>query len=118
MLAFAEPTMKRSTTPAPRQPVASLEVARHTEVKDARLEARLPAPVMARIKQAASIEERSLTDFVVAHLNSAAQNVLLDQTFFSLDKEKFNAFEAMMAAPMSENKAIQQLLNSTSPWDK
>jgi uncharacterized protein (DUF1778 family) len=84
----------------------------------ARLEARVPANVLAMVKRAATLEQRTVTEFVVEHLNIAAQQVLLDQTFFSVDEEKFKAFEAMMAAPMSENNALQQLLSSRSPWDK
>ncbi|WP_371434655.1 DUF1778 domain-containing protein [Polaromonas sp.] len=85
---------------------------------DARLEARVPANVLALVKRAATLEQRTVTEFVVEHLNTAAQQVLLDQTFFSIDEENFKAFEAMMAAPMSENTALQQLLSSRSPWDK
>lgn len=85
---------------------------------DARLEARVPANVLALVKRAATLEQRTVTEFVVEHLNTAAQQVLLDQTFFSIDEENFKAFEAMMAAPMSENTALQKLLSSRSPWDK
>ena len=38
----------------------------------ARLEARLPAEVMARLKRAAEIQGRTLTDFVVAAADEAA----------------------------------------------
>lgn len=103
------------TIPEPQQQVKAQPKAKKA---DARLEARVPANLLAMVKRAAMFEQRTLTEFVVAHLNTAAQQVLLDQTFFSIDEEKFKAFEAMMAAPMSENKALQQLLSSRSPWDK
>lgn len=38
----------------------------------ARLEARLPSPVMARLKRAAELQGRTLTDFVVAAADEAA----------------------------------------------
>ena len=42
----------------------------------ARLEARLPAAVLARLKRAAEIQGRSLTDFVVAAADEAACRAL------------------------------------------
>lgn len=100
-------TQVRQRAKAPSKPKA-----------DARLEARVPANVLALVKRAATLEQQTVTEFVVEHLNAAAQEVLLDQVFFSVDEERFKAFEAMMAAPMSENGDLQKLLSSRSPWDK
>ena len=105
---------KNKTTSQPQQQAKT----RAKPKADARLEARVPANVLAMVRRAATLEQRTVTEFVVEHLNTAAQQVLLDQTFFSVDEEKFQAFEAMMAAPMSDNEALQQLLSSRSPWDK
>jgi uncharacterized protein (DUF1778 family) len=45
---------------------------RHEAQTTARLEARLPHEVMARLKRAAEIQGRTLTDFVVAAADEAA----------------------------------------------
>lgn len=119
MSTFVATTFDLSTSGSQRHKAAQKKASAIARSKsDARLEARMPTTVLDKVKRAATLEQRTVTDFVVEHLNAAAEQVLLDQTFFSLDEEKFSAFEAMMAAPMSENKAIQNLLSSRSPWDK
>lgn len=116
MLAFATPptlapAQKRKNTAASPQKNPSKTVS-------ARLEARVPQHVLSLVKQAAEAENSTVTDFVVHHLSAAAQDVLLDQTFFTLSEEQMNAFEVAMTAPMSENSALQKLLTSKSPWEK
>ena len=46
-----------------------------------------------------------------------AEQVLCDRRFFILDEESFNAFEAALDMPLSENKAVQKLLAHKAPWD-
>lgn len=115
------PSCSRMQQTAPEKKTLPSQQRAKTQSKpkaDARLEARVPANILALVKRAATLEQRTVTEFVVEHLNIAAQQVLLDQTFFSIDEEKFKAFEAMMDAPMSENAALQKLLSSRSPWEK
>ena len=108
----------RGSVAVPKKTLPSRSPKETKPRSDSRLEARIPTNVLARVKRAAALEQRTLTDFVVTHLNEAAQQALLDQTFFSVNEADFKAFEAMMAAPMSENIAVQELLSSRSPWDK
>jgi uncharacterized protein (DUF1778 family) len=42
--------------------------------------------------------------------------VNLDQTEFVLDEEQWEAFSEILAKPISENQALQKLLNSKAPW--
>jgi uncharacterized protein (DUF1778 family) len=84
---------------------------------DRRLEARVTSEVLDTAKRAAALQGQTLTDFVVFSVSTAAQKVLLDQLFFSVDEEKFNAFEAALAAPLNSNAAIMKLLSSRSPWE-
>ena len=83
-----------------------------------RLEARVAPEVMDTVRRAASIKGQTVTDFVVTAANNEAQKVLLDQVLFSVNEENFKAFEAALDAPLSENAAVKQLLNSSSPWEK
>jgi uncharacterized protein (DUF1778 family) len=45
-----------------------------------------------------------------------AQAVLLDQVFFSLDAAKFQAFNAMLDAPIQPNEGLARLLEVNAPW--
>ena len=47
-----------------------------------------------------------------------AENVLLDQAMFSVSPEQFEAFVALMNAPLDANAAVQRLLRKRSPWEE
>jgi uncharacterized protein (DUF1778 family) len=53
----------------------------------ARLEARLPHDVMARLKRAAEIQGRTLTDFVVAAADEAARRAIQETQIIRLSLE-------------------------------
>src|SRR4051812_47757326 len=66
----------------------------------ARLEARLPAEVMAVLKRAAEIEGRTLTDFVVAAAHEAAKRTIEDSEVIRLSVEDSRRFaEAFLDPP-------------------
>lgn len=69
------------------------------------------------IDQAASQLGRNRSDFMLEAACEKAQNVLLDQTFFTLDAKAFASFSALCDAPLQKNAALDGLLASTSPWD-
>ena len=69
------------------------------------------------IDQAASQLGRNRSDFMLEAACEKAQNVLLDQTFFTLDALAFAGFAALCDAPVQNNAALDALLASTSPWD-
>lgn len=70
------------------------------------------------IDQAASQLGRNRSDFMLEAACEKAQNVLLDQTFFTLDAKAFASFAALCDAPLKNSAALNELLASTSPWDK
>jgi len=66
----------------------------------ARLEARLPAQVMATLKRAAEIEGRSLTDFVVTAAHEAARRTIAETDVIRLSVEDSHRFaEAILDPP-------------------
>ena len=69
------------------------------------------------IDQAASQLGRNRSDFMLEAACEKAQNVLLDQAFFTLDAKDFSNFSALCDAPLQSNAALDALLASTSPWD-
>jgi uncharacterized protein (DUF1778 family) len=47
-----------------------------------------------------------------------AEQVLLDQTLFTVSAKQYKAFEALMNAPLAENAGVRQLLSKRAPWDR
>ncbi len=70
------------------------------------------------IDRAAHQLGRNRSDFLLEAACEKAQNVLLDQTFFTLDEKTFAQFAALCDAPAKPNPALERLLASASPWDE
>jgi uncharacterized protein (DUF1778 family) len=47
-----------------------------------------------------------------------AEQVLLDQTFFSLDKKRFGRFVELLDAPVQRNERLLKLLATRAPWGR
>lgn len=45
------------------------------------------------------------------------QDVLLDRSFFKLDKLKFKRFVTLLDAPPARNEKLHALLTTKSPWE-
>lgn len=69
------------------------------------------------IGRACAETHKSLTDFILEAACREAEHVLCDRRYFMLDEGSFNAFEAALDVPLSENKAVQKLLSRKAPWE-
>jgi uncharacterized protein (DUF1778 family) len=80
----------------------------------------LRAPLEQRelIDRAARLQGKSRTDFMLEASREKAQQVLLDQTLFSVSAKQYKAFTALMDAPLSENVPLKRLLARRAPWEK
>ena len=74
----------------------------------ARLEARLPADVMAVLKRAAEIEGRTLTDFVVSVAHAAARRTIEDAEVVRLSVEDSRRFAEAVLAPPEPAPALRR----------
>ena len=79
---------------------------------------RTPAAQRELIDRAAQLQGKSRTEFMLEASREKAQQVLLDQTLFSVTPRQYKAFLALMDAPLAENVALQRLLAKPSPRDK
>lgn len=79
---------------------------------------RTPAPQRELIDRAARLQGKSRTEFMLEASREKAQQVLLDQTLFTVTSKQYKAFIALMDAPLSRNAALQRLLAKRSPWEK
>lgn len=70
------------------------------------------------IDRAAVLQHKSRSDFMLEAACREAENVLLDQRLFSLNQSQYEAFQAMLDAPVNDNNVIKALLVSKSPWEK
>ncbi len=68
------------------------------------------------IDHAATLLGKNRSDFMLEAACKAAQAVVLDQVFFSLDTDNFTQFTAMLDAPPSENAGLQRLMAVEAPW--
>jgi uncharacterized protein (DUF1778 family) len=74
----------------------------------ARLEARLPHDVMARLKRAAEIQGRSLTDFVVAAADEAACRAIQETEIIRLSLEGQRQIAAAILNPPEPTRALKK----------
>ena len=74
----------------------------------ARLEARLPHDVMARLKRAAEIQGRTLTDFVVAAADEAACRAIQEAEIIRLSIEGQRQIAAAILNPPTPTPALRR----------
>ena len=78
---------------------------------------RTPPAQRELIDRAARLQGKSRTDFMLEASREKAEQVLLDQTMFTVTAAQYKAFVALMDAPLSGNAAVQRLLAKRSPWE-
>lgn len=70
------------------------------------------------IDQAAERLGRSRSDFMLDAACSKAENVLLDQAFFTVNIDTFKKFQALLDHPLPATNKLRRLLRTKAPWDK
>ena len=71
---------------------------------------RTPPAQRELIDRATRLQGKSRTDFVLGASHEKAEQVLLDQTLFTVNAEQYKAFVALIDAPLSKNAALKRLL--------
>ncbi len=79
---------------------------------------RIPAAQKAIIDRAAQLLGKSRTAFILDLAVRHAEDVLAEKTHFQLSTEQWDAFMAVLDAPVRSNPALVRLLNTPAPWDK
>lgn len=70
------------------------------------------------IDQAASRLGRSRSDFMLEAACREAEDVLLDQAFFTVDENTFAEFQALLDQPLPPTDKLRRLLKTKAPWEK
>ena len=68
------------------------------------------------IDYAASLLGKNRSDFMLEAACDRAQAVVLDQTFFNLDAEKFDEFTRLLDAPPAQSPGLERLMVVKAPW--
>ena len=70
------------------------------------------------IDQAAQRLGRSRSDFMLEAACREAQDLLLDQAFFTVDSPTFAKFRALLDRPLPPTDKLRRLLKTKAPWDR
>lgn len=82
------------------------------------LNLRIKPEVRALIDRAAKLRGKNRTSFVLDAARIAAEEALLDQTAFVLDKDAYAAFLARLDAPPMPNDRLKKTMRAAPPWGK
>jgi uncharacterized protein (DUF1778 family) len=70
------------------------------------------------IDQAATLQGRSRSEFILDASCREAEDVLLDQVFFTVDGDTFEKFQALAEKPLEPTDKLRRLLKTKAPWEK
>jgi len=70
------------------------------------------------IDKAAAMLNKNRSDFMLEAACREAENVLLDQRLLLVEDKAWQAFEALIDAPVKNNPALRKLLRDKAPWEK
>lgn len=69
------------------------------------------------IDQAAEVQGKSRSSFILESAYSNAKNVLLDRTFFGLDSARFKQFSELLDQSPTPNEKLKSMLTTKAPWE-
>ena len=69
------------------------------------------------IDRAASVLGKNRSDFMLETACREAENILLDQRLFSLNKADLDTFMKALDAPVKDNPALRKLMARKAPWE-
>lgn len=70
------------------------------------------------IDQAAERQGRSRSEFMLDAACREAEDVLLSQTLFSVNKDTFAKIQALLDQPLPPTDKLRRLLKTKAPWEK
>src|ERR1043166_3952156 len=89
-----------------------------TETRSERVDLRMTPATKRTLQRAASVTNKTLTEFLLDSGLNAALNTLADRRVFHLDDRRGQAFMAALAAPPRSNPRLRKLLARKPAWEK
>jgi uncharacterized protein (DUF1778 family) len=104
----------------PAAPLAnpSPERARARQRREATVNIRIASETRDLIDSAAAATGKSRSEFMVDIARKHAVDVLLDQRFFTLNEEQYDAFLAVLDNPPPPGPKLRALMKKTPLWEK
>jgi uncharacterized protein (DUF1778 family) len=78
---------------------------------------RIKPSVRNLIDRAAEVLGKHRTDFVIEAAERRAEEVLLDQTIFTVSPEVYAEFLARLDASPQPSEKLKRMMNAKAPWD-
>lgn len=85
-------------------------------MKDKVIKIRTSSQVCDLIDEAAKVQGRTRSDFMLSASVEKAQEVLLDQVFFKLGSTAFIAFSDLIEAPFTPSEGLKKITSTKSVW--
>lgn len=70
------------------------------------------------IARAAELRHKSVSEFMIDAATEAAEDALLKQRVFLVDDEQYSQILQIMDSPVSDNPALQKMLDTPAPWKR
>jgi uncharacterized protein (DUF1778 family) len=81
------------------------------------LKIRIKPQVRELIDRAAELVGKNRTDFVLDAARRAAEDTLLDRTFFTVSPKAYRQFLARLDTPPRPNKRLLKSMQTPAPWE-
>jgi len=92
------------------------QAAKRVERRSVTINLRATEAWRALVDHAASLMEKTRTDFIIEATRKQAEDVLLDQRFFELDATRYGALMDILSKPPPPNAELKQLMSGKAPW--
>lgn len=86
--------------------------------KTAPINMRVEPSQHALLTRAAALLHKDRSAFILDVACREAEDILLDQRLFQLNELDFDAFEAVLEAPVADNAKLKELMKAKAPWEK
>ena len=86
------------------------------ESRSERVDLRMTPAAKRTLQQAASVRNKTLTEFLLDIGLNAAFDTLADRRVFQLDAKRWDSFMAALAKPPKDNPRLRKLLARKPQW--
>ncbi|HVY33787.1 MAG TPA: DUF1778 domain-containing protein [Caulobacteraceae bacterium] len=88
------------------------------EARSERVDLRMTPDAKRTLQQAASVTNKTVSEFLLDSGLNAAVDALADRRVFQLDDAKWEAFQSALASPPRDNPGLRSLFARKPPWAK
>jgi len=88
------------------------------ERRSERVDLRMTPAAKRTLQKAASVNNKTLTEFLLDTGLNAAFDTLADRRAFQIDAKRWAAFMAALATPPKNNPRLRKLLSRKPAWEK